>query len=309
MVTLKQLTHFLAVAELGQVSRAADHCHVTQPALTTSLKNLESEVGAELFVRHSGGLRITPRGENFLQHVQHVFSTLESAIGEARSETNSAEGMVSLAITDTVSGYLLPWLLPVIRQQLPQVEVKLQERNRDEIEKGLRSGRHDLAIVLVSNLSDSKDIARETLLRSPRRLWTSWDHPLARRSDVSLKEVAAMDYILLDMDEHVDTVKRYWARFGLEPKIVFRSKSIEAVRSLVAKNEGVTILSDLVYRQWSHDGGRIRRWPLTDSIPSMDLGLAQVRGLKLTPAAAAMARVLRISTRALRGDMAPVAVV
>jgi DNA-binding transcriptional LysR family regulator len=68
---------------------------------------------------------------------------------------------------------------------------------------------------------------------------------------------------------------------------------------LVAKNEGVTILSDLVYRQWSHDGGRIRRQPLTDSIPSMDLGLAQVRGTRQSTAVTAMARVLRSSTRAL----------
>lgn len=302
MVTLKQLQHFMAVAELGQVSRAAERCHVSQPALTTSLKNLEVAVGAELFVRHANGLRMTPRGENFLQHVQHVISTLEQAIGEARSTTTTISGAVSLAITDTVSGYLLPWLLPAIRQQLPKVEVQFVEKNRVEIEQGLLRGAHDLAIVLVSNLSVSEDIARETLVRSPRRLWTAWDHPLAERETASLAEVAEMDFVLLDMDEHVDTVRRYWGRFGLEPRIVFKSTSIEAVRSLVAKNVGVTILSDLVYRQWSHDGGRIRRRTLTDAVPSMDLGLAHVRGAKLSPPATALASLLRGATKTFFGE-------
>lgn len=302
MVTLKQLQHFVAVAELGQVSRAAERCHVSQPALTTSLKKLEDAVGADLFVRHAGGLRMTPRAENFLQHVQHIISTLGQAIGEARGTSTDMLGAVSLAITDTVAGYLLPWLLPVIRQQLPRVEVHLVEKNRTEIEQGLLRGEHDLAIVLVSNLSGSEDIARETLIRSPRRLWTAWDHPLAERETASLAEVAQMDYVLLDMDEHVDTVRRYWGRFGLEPRIVFKSKSIEAVRSLVAKNVGVTILSDLVYRQWSHDGGRIRRRTLSDPVPSMDLGLASLRGATLSTPATALASLLRGAVSHVLGE-------
>ena len=101
------------------------------------------------------------------------------------------------------------------------------------------------------------------------------------------------------MDEHADTVGRYWRSFGLEPNVVFRSKSIEAVRSLVAKNLSVTILSDLVYRQWSHDGGRIRRRALSNAIPSMDLGLGYLRGAQLTSAANALANLLRSSSKVL----------
>lgn len=301
-ISIKQLQHFVAVAELGQVLRAAEHCHVSQPAMTTSLKNLEAAVGTDLFIRHASGLRLTPRGEGFLQHAQHIMSTLEQAIYEARGTRANVTGEVNLAITDTVAGYLLPWLLPAVQQQLPQVKVQLVEKNRIEIEQGLLSGEHDLAIVLVSNLSGSEDIARETLIRSPRRLWTAWDHPLAEQETASLEEVSRMDFVLLDMDEHVDTVRRYWGQFGLEPKIIFKSKSIEAVRSLVAKNVGVTILSDIVYRQWSHDGGRIRRRTLSDPVPSMDLGLASLRGAILSAPAVALGNLLRVTTRSVLSD-------
>ena len=75
---------------------------------------------------------------------------------------------------------------------------------------------------------------------------------------------------------------------------MFRSKSIEGVRSLVADGLGVTILSDLVYRGWSHDAGRIIRKPLREPIPSMDVGLIKRAAADPTPAAEAAAGVLRM---------------
>lgn len=215
---------------------------------------------------------------------------------------DQVSGSVHLAIADTISGYPLPWLISAMRRELPAVRLELEERNRDEIEVGLRRRGHDMAIVLVSNLSRARDIGRETLVRSRRQLWTAMQHPLAAKPRVPLADVAACDYVLLDMDEHVETVREYWSRHRLQPKTGFSSKSIEAVRSLVAQNVGVTILSDRVYRPWSHDGGRIQRKPLADAVPSMDLGLAFLRGETLSPAAQALRKLIRRSAKALSGD-------
>ena len=298
-LTLKQLRHFTAAAETGQVSRAAELCFVSQPTLTTSLKNLEATLGSSLFTRHAGGLRLTPRGEGFLRYASDALATLEAGIDDGLRLPVQIAGSVRVAITDTVSGYLLPWLIGAMRRELPAVHLELKERSRHDIEAGLRKRHHDLAIVLVSNLSRAADIGRETLARSRRQLWTAPHHPLAAQPRVTLADVAACDFVLLDMDEHVETVRDYWSRHRLQPKVVFSSKSIEAVRSLVAQNVGVTILSDLVYRPWSHDGGRIRRRPLADAVPSMDLGLAYRRDEALSPASQALRKLLRNSAKAL----------
>jgi DNA-binding transcriptional LysR family regulator len=117
---------------------------------------------------------------------------------------------------------------------------------------------------------------------------------LASRKSVSLDEIADQPFVLLDMDEHVATVNRYWGAIKLKPRVVFRTKSIEAVRSLVAQDVGVTILSDLVFRPWSHDGGRIRRIPMSGAVPSMDLGLAYRRDGSLSKATSACATTLRL---------------
>ncbi len=74
------------------------------------------------------------------------------------------------------------------------------------------------------------------------------------------------------MDEHVQTVARYWGKYSIAPRVQLQSKSIEAVRSLVANGHGVTILSDLVYRPWSLEGNRIARRDLSVAVPTMDVG-------------------------------------
>ena len=303
--TIKQLQHFVAAAHTGQVSRAAQRCYVSQPSLTTSLKNLESTLKVQLFTRHSDGLRLTVQGEGFLRHAEHMLHTLDAAVEETRNSVSSVEGRVQIAITDTVSEYMLPKIIGAMRRQLPLVEFEPVERNRLEIENGLRSGEFDLAVVLVSNLSRAPDIRRENLLKSERRLWTSFAHLLVAQSSVSLREIAQMPFVLLDMDEHVDTVGRYWSAMKLKPKVVFRTKSIEAVRSLVAQNVGVTILSDLVFRPWSHDGGRIRRTVVSSAVPSMDLGLAYRRGAILSEATAASASTLRLLAKTLTRESQP----
>ncbi len=304
LITLKQLQHFVAVAQTGQVSRAAQRCYISQPSLTTSLKNLEAELGVQLFTRHADGLRLTVQGEGFLRHAEHVLTTLAAAVEETRSAVSSVMGQVRIAITDTVSEYLLPQVIATIRRQLPLVAFEPVERNRIDIEEGLRSGEFDLAVVLVSNLSTAPDIRRENLLKSPRQLWTSLDHPLAREKSATLREIATLPFVLLDMDEHVETVDRYWSAMRLKPKVVFRTKSIEAVRSLVAQNVGVTILSDLVFRPWSHDGGRIRRTRVSNAVPSMDLGLAYYRGSVLSQATMAFADALRSLAKTLTRESA-----
>lgn len=292
-VTLRQLTHFVAAAHTGQVSRAATRCFVSQPTLTTSLKNLEDFLQIRLFTRHAEGLRLTVQGETFLRHAEHVLETLDTAVQESRAATSAVTGKIQIPLTDTISQYLLPRILLPIQRQLPGIELEFIEEPREQIESKLHEGRYEFALLLVSNLAAAPGIRVETLHRSPRRLWTAMGHPLSTRESVTLTEIEPLPFILLDMDDHVRTVERYWGAQGLKPNVVFKSKSIEAVRSLVAQNVGVTILSDLVYRSWSHDGGRIYRTRISSAAPSMDLGLAIREDANLSEATQAVVTALR----------------
>jgi DNA-binding transcriptional LysR family regulator len=271
-ITLRQIEYFLSVADTGQILQSSNLCNVSQSSMTIALQNLEDAVGATLLSRHAKGVRLTDAGVRFLRHVQQARQSVEEAVLAAREEPGQIAGLVRIGMTETISAYLLPSLMSTATRRFRNLQVEVIEREREVIERQLLDGELDVALLLVSNTALHDDLKGETMIRSPRRLWTPPDHPLLEAQRVTLDDVAHENYLLLDMDEHLQTVARYWGKYGVSPRVRMQSKSIEAVRSLVALGEGVTILSDLVYRPWSLEGNRISRRDLSVTVPTMDVG-------------------------------------
>jgi DNA-binding transcriptional LysR family regulator len=271
-ITMRQIEYFLSVADTGQISRSANLCSVSQSSMTIALQNLEDTVGVALLARHSKGVRLTEAGVRFLRHVQQARQSVDQAVLAAQEEPGQIAGVVRIGVTETISAYLLPSMMATLTRRFRNLQVEVTEREREVIEQQLLAGDLDVALLLVSNTALHDDLKCEVIVRSPRRLWTPPDHPLLDAQRVTLEDVARENYLLLDMDEHVQTVARYWGKFGVEPRVRMQSKSIEAVRSLVAFGEGVTILSDLVYRPWSLEGNRISKRDLSVPVPTMDVG-------------------------------------
>ena len=282
--TLQQLRHFAAVADTNSVSRAAERCHISQPSLSASLKNLADDIGSVLFTRQRAGVVLTADGERFLKHARQILMDVERANLEMRQRSTSVNGIIRIGVTETISGYLVPALLLEARRLFPELKIVFIEDERPGIQQALLNGDIDFALLLVSNMPPLEDIVVKPLLHFARKLWMSVDHPLRERSTISLKDVAEWDFFLLDKDEHVQMTERYWKSYGLTPKVVMQTRSPEAIRSLVANGLGITILSDLTYREWSHEGGRIVRRTLTDPIPTMELGFAFRRDIPVLPA-------------------------
>jgi DNA-binding transcriptional LysR family regulator len=271
-ITLRQIEYFLSVADTGQISRSSNLCNVSQSSMTIALQNLEDTVGVPLLARHAKGVRLTEAGLRFLRHVQQARHSVEQAVLAAQEEPGQIASPVRIGVTETISAYLLPSARSTISRRFRNLQMEVVERDRQTIEQQLLDGELDLTLLLVSNTALHDDLKGEVMLRSPRKLWTPPDHPLLEAQRVTLEDVAAENFLLLDMDEHVQTVARYWGKFGVTARVRMRSKSIEAVRSLVALGEGVTILSDLVYRPWSLEGNRISRRDLGVAVPTMDVG-------------------------------------
>lgn len=151
------------------------------------------------------------------------------------------------------------------------------------IEEALISGRMDVAVVLTSN-SINPQLTTETLLSSQRRLWVPAGHRLLQLESVGLQDVAEEPYIMLTVDEAAHWTLKFWSATPHRPNIRLRTSSIEAVRSIVANGQGVTIPSDMVYRPWSLEGKRIETIVLREPVPAMNVGLAWRQGVEPTPA-------------------------
>lgn len=281
-MNLRHLKYFVATAETGQVSRAANALSISQSSVTSAIKELETELGASMFHRTSQGMELTDPGREFLASAREILEKIEDARHLSRPRTEIT-GQITLAASYTVMGYFLPYHLDRLARIHPGLDIRVSELNRESIEEGLVADRFDLAMILTSNIANS-DIQSETLLKSGRRLWLPSGHRLLGSDKVTFEEVAKEDYIMLTVDEAAQTAMKYWSTTGYQPNVRLRTSSVEAVRSMVANGQGVTILSDMVYRPWSLEGKRLETL-LTDSeIPTMNIGIGWRKGAEFSPA-------------------------
>ena len=283
-LSVRQARYFIAAADLGQVSLAAKELNVSQSAVTTAIKQLEEILGVPLFSRVSSGVQLTAEGARFLQHARNIIAAVNEAVQSPLSTDMGVSGRVRVGVTYTVAGYFLPRHHARFVRSHPTIDVELVELPRNAIEHRLVEGDLDMAVMLVSNLRNKTEITYETLLRSRRRLWLAPGHRLLDATTITLHDVAAEPYIMLTVDEADQTAGKYWVRYGAEPRIIFNTASVEAMRSMVAAGMGVTILSDMVYRPWSLEGQHIETRNVDAEIPTMDVGTAWAKNKAPTAA-------------------------
>jgi DNA-binding transcriptional LysR family regulator len=281
-LSLRQLRYFVATAEYGQISHAAVNLSISQSAVTAAIKDLEQTVGAALFSRTPQGMELTSAGRQFLSHAYEILAKVDEAT-HLNLVSSDLEGELVVAATYTVIGYFLPLHVERMRRLFPRLKIQLYEVNRESIEEGLLTNRYDISVLLTSNILNPM-LATETLLSSVRRLWVPAQHDFLKRDGVGLREISEEAYIMLTVDEAAHSSLKYWSRTTYQPKVLLRTSSIEAVRSMVANGLGVAILSDMVHRPWSLEGRRIETVNIQDPVPPMDVGLAWRANGDVTPA-------------------------
>ncbi|WGV15319.1 LysR substrate-binding domain-containing protein [Fuscovulum ytuae] len=283
--TLRQLQFFVAAAEAGSVSGAARGLSISQSSVTEAIRALEDDLGVILFDRQARGLLITHKGSAFLRHARQILADVATARTAFRDEAETATGRLSLGVTSLVAGYVLSDILSRFRRAFPQVELNVIEDNGDYLQHLLIGGELDVAVLLTSSVKDRMALQVETLLVSPYRLWLPLGHALAQQEAIALEELAGQPLIQLMVDEIEESTRRLTAALPVKPEVAFRTRSVEAVRSLVATGAGLAILPSLVYRPWSLEGDRIEIRDVSGDLPSVQVGLAWRRGAPLSPPA------------------------
>lgn len=280
--TIRQLQFFVSVAEQGTVSGAAQALSISQSSVTEAVKELEADLGVALFERHSRGLAITHKGQQFLRHATKILAGVSDARRTFTLENESRGGRLQLGVTSLVAGYVLSDLLARYRRAYPAVDITAIEDNGDYLEHLLIGGELDVAVTVVSNLRDRLALHAEIVEVSPYRLWLPLGHRLVNADIIALTDIAEEPLIMLTIDEVEDNTGKLLAALGARPKVAFRTRSVEAVRSLVATGAGVALLPDLVYRPWSLEGDRIESRDVSGALPVVQIGMVWRRGSGLT---------------------------
>ncbi|MCV2890249.1 LysR substrate-binding domain-containing protein [Ruegeria aquimaris] len=283
--TLRQLQFFVAAAEQGSVTGAARVLSISQSSVTEAIRSLEEDLGVSLFERQARGLQITHRGSAFLRHARQILGDVASARQAFREEASQVTGRLSLGVTSLVAGYVLSDLLARFRRAFPQVELNVIEDSGEYLQHLLIGGELDVAVLLTSSVKDRLALHVETLLVSQYRLWLPLGHELAQQEAIELEQLVGLPMIQLMVEEIEESMKQLMQSLSVRPEIAFRTRSVEAVRSLVATGAGIAILPGMVYRPWSLEGDRIEIRDVSGDLPSVQVGLAWRRGAPLSDAA------------------------
>lgn len=278
MMTLRQIRHFIAVAETGSISAAAQAVFISQSTLTLAIQQLEEEIGVSLFNRHAKGMSLTHQGHQFLRQAHLILATVDNAKRSLQQSTDQVAGSLTIGVTSLVAGYYLADLLTRFQRAYPNVQIRVMEDERPYIEHLLVSGEIDVGVLILSNLEDRHALQTEVLTHSPLRLWLPPQHPLLEHDSISLADVVSEPLIQLNVDEMGLNAQRIWSAAGLQPQITLRTGSTEAVRSLVAAGLGLSIQADMTYRPWSLEGDIIEARAVVDLTQTLDVGLAWRRG-------------------------------
>lgn len=236
------LRHFLAIAQLGSLTRAAARANLTQPALSGQLKRLEQEVGAPLFQRLGRGLRLTPAGEVLRDHAMRALATLDAAREAVGSLGSLANGTLAIGGGATVTAYLLPGILRQFHADHPGVRFSIREAPSRTIAEAVTAGELDAGFVTLP-------------ISGPRLTVTTWlvdelvllvppAHPLRRRRRFQWHDLHQQPLIAFEPRSAVrELLDRALADHDVTPAVVMEVRSIATITAMVEAGIGLGFVS------------------------------------------------------------------
>ena len=243
-MNLRDLRYLVALAEHRHFGRAAEASFVSQPTLSTQIKKLEDELGVALVERTPRKVLLTEVGREIAQRARDVLNEVDQIRAIARRTLDPESGTVRLGIFPTLGPYLLPHIVPRIRERFPRLELLLVEEKTEVVLRQLREGRLDAAILALPIHDDQ--LHAELLFEEPFLLAVPERHELARRKALKLDDLADQSLLLLE-DGHClrDQALEVCHLAGASEKSGFRATSLETLRQMVAANVGITLLPTL----------------------------------------------------------------
>lgn len=243
---LRQLRHFAEIVRAASFGQAAERLHITQPALSKSIRNLERTLGVQLLERHPGGVVPTEYGSVFLDYATLVITELDRAVDELNQLRGRGKGVVRVGAGATMMQYLLPQAVRAYVESDAAGSVTFHQGLRDDLLARLRRGELDLVVGSVPPHKLDEDLREELILEDRIRVVACNSHPLAREPRVGLKDLARFRWVLPDNSEaESDRLAHAFRDAGLpQPGCVVRTGSSVFMASLLHDSQYLSYLPE-----------------------------------------------------------------
>lgn len=260
MIERYLLRYFLAIVDQGNFSRAAAHCHVSQPTLSTGIAKLEQMTGVALFVRNNQRVELTAAGTRLMSHARKI--EREFNLAEQKVATQLHEVPLRLGILNSIPGNIVAHAMA--DSGLPTgAMIELLPGNERELLARLDSGRIDVALTLIRE--GKRDLKSQAIIDEGYGLALPATHKLAGREEIVAEELALDPMIVRRHCEALSATSRHFVERGVRPHFAFRSTNDERVMQMVAAGLGVTVMP-LCYRWPGMARARLKDFDQTRSL-------------------------------------------
>ena len=240
--TLHQLKVFETVARNGSFTRAAEELLITQPTVSSQVKQLTKSVGLPLFEQIGKRLYLTNAGEELLLTCQDVFEKLNNFEIKVADLKGTKQGQLDLAVITTAK-YFVPRLLGSFCQKYPGIDVALKVTNHQEIQQRMSANQDDLYV--VSNPAPDIDLNSQPFLNNPLVVVARKDHPLANKQNIDLQELNDQPFIMREQGSGTrEAIVKLFADHNLSVKVKLELGSNEAIKQAIYGGLGISILSE-----------------------------------------------------------------
>lgn len=271
MVTFRQLQCLVAISETLHFGRAAERCRITQPAFSSQIRLLEDYLGVMVVERTRHRVLMTPLGQDLAQRASRILQEVADFTEAAKESSRPFNGTLRLGILPTLGPYLLPHILPALKQHFGDLKLYLREEPAGRLQGELARGQIDA--MLVSHAS-AGTFCDQPLFHEP--LWAALPlgHPLAEKPRLDWTDLAGERLILLEEGHCLrDQGLSVCLRAGASEHTSFRATSLDSLRQMVATGLGPSLLPALYVAAEALDDQQIAMRPFTDP-PCRLIGLA-----------------------------------
>jgi DNA-binding transcriptional LysR family regulator len=269
---LRHLRYFVAVAGEENVSRAALKLHVSQPGLSRQIRDLEDEIGFQLFERSAKALRLTAAGKTFLTEARAVLQHAEDAVKKARAAAGGTQGEIHVGYAPSLTVQILPPMLRAFQGEFPHVRVSLHDLSSEEMLAQLGEKKLDLALTARTSEEMPRGLSFVELARYATCVAMSPQHPLAKSRVLTLPQVAREPLIGMtrkDYPDYHNEIGKLFAAVGCKPRFVEEHEGGTGLIAAVEAGRGVSLVPSSLL---CVVGARLKLIPLKPALPPIPVG-------------------------------------
>ena len=293
-VSIRQLRLVTTITEVGSMVRAGEAVGMTQPAVTKAVRDLERDLGVDLFDRGNRGVTPTIYGNALVRHAQSVLAQLEHAVEEIDDLAHGAGGRVAIGTLLAASAWLLPKAIARLRAERPHVVVDVVEGTNDRLQPMLLRGDLDMVVGRMGEFRHRAGVHREPIYSEGIAILAKPDHPLALHARLSLADLQEVGWILPPHETMLRRqIEEAFFDAGLDPpRCAVQSVSLLTNRQLLYDSDLIGVwprgvaADDLML-------GRLVALPVRLNDALWPVGISTRKLARLSPAADAMLSMLR----------------